>query len=297
VTSTSGLRSIPTRLGTARWRRPPLHIAALLLVLSLVNAWFVAWTWIEIGVAGFARTDWDILAAGAHSAHPYTETLYRWSPLLLGPVALLVSLPFIVWFGAHLMAALALPSWPMRLLVLVSWPFWQDASNGNVMVFVLLAAAWGIRGNRLAQIAFLALTLLIPRPLMLPVAVWLLWREPSLRVPFAIAAIASLGGAWLMDPSWFGKLASSGQDVANTYNWGPSAIIGLWWVPIGLALAAYLTWKGRLGLASIAISPYWLPYYFLMGLLELAPSRFKKTRSAKPVGHARLEPLRGSINR
>ena len=38
---------------------------------------------------------------------------------------------------------------------------------------------------------------------------------------------------------------------------------------IGLPLAAWLTWKGRLGLASLAASPYWLPYYLLMLLLEL----------------------------
>lgn len=41
------------------------------------------------------------------------------------------------------------------------------------------------------------------------------------------------------------------------------------WVPIGLALAAWLTWKGRLGYASLAASPYWLPYYLLFALLEL----------------------------
>lgn len=43
------------------------------------------------------------------------------------------------------------------------------------------------------------------------------------------------------------------------------------WVPIGLALGAWLTWKGRLGLASLAVSPYVLPYYLVMALLELVP--------------------------
>lgn len=40
-------------------------------------------------------------------------------------------------------------------------------------------------------------------------------------------------------------------------------------LPCRWRLAIALTWRGRLGLASMAASPYWLPYYFLMLLLEL----------------------------
>jgi hypothetical protein len=59
--------------------------------------------------------------------------------------------------------------------------------------------------------------------------------------------------------------------VESIDNLGPSALIGWAWVPIGLALGAWLTWKGRLGLASLAVSPYVLPYYLVMILLELSP--------------------------
>jgi len=45
--------------------------------------------------------------------------------------------------------------------------------------------------------------------------------------------------------------------------------MGSLWVPIGLVLAAWLTWRGRLGFASLAASPYWLPYYLFMPFLEL----------------------------
>ena len=170
----------------------------------------------------------------------------------------------------------------MRLLTIVSWPFIQDLSNGNVLVFVLLAAAWAIQGSRVAQIAFLALTLLIPRPLMLPVAVYLLLTNRELRVPFALGALLSLLLLVALDPGfhWLAKLASSGGDVGNTYNFGPSALMGLAWIPIGVVLAAFLTWRGRLGWASLAISPYWLAYYWMLPILDLLPGQLRALSGA-----------------
>jgi hypothetical protein len=65
--------------------------------------------------------------------------------------------------------------------------------------------------------------------------------------------------------------------MANGMNLAPSHWIGVAWVPIGIALAAFFTWKGRLGLACLAASPYVLPYYLLMGFLEL---RFRACKSS-----------------
>jgi hypothetical protein len=71
-------------------------------------------------------------------------------------------------------------------------------------------------------------------------------------------------------PAWLDALlhATEGVEVAD---FGPAAFIGSLWLPIGLVLAAFLTWRGRLGLASLAASPYWLPQYLLMLLLDLVP--------------------------
>ena len=69
---------------------------------------------------------------------------------------------------------------------------------------------------------------------------------------------------------WISSLFSVGGELNSPFNCGPSAFIGYFWVPIGAALAIWLTIRGRLGLASLAISPYWLPYYFLMLVLEAA---------------------------
>ena len=48
------------------------------------------------------------------------------------------------------------------------------------------------------------------------------------------------------------------------------------WLLIGVPLATWLTVKGRPGFASLAASPYWLPYYLLFLLLELPRSRVKR---------------------
>src|SRR5437773_1431150 len=102
-------------------------------------------------------------------------------------------------------AALALPDRRLALLTLVSWPFWFDFATGNVMVGVLLLAVYALRGSRLAALGFLAMTLLVPRPLMLPVAAWLLWKRPDLRwsalallVAHSVGVLAvGWGGEWL----------------------------------------------------------------------------------------------------
>jgi hypothetical protein len=106
---------------------------------------------------------------------------------------------------------------------------------------------------------------------MLPLLVWILWKRPEWRLPSIGIAVGLLlaslatgqGGEWLV------SLLHTGQEFG--FDIGPGRIIGLWWVPIGAVLAAILTWKGRLGWASLAASPYWLGYYLLMGLLELGP--------------------------
>jgi hypothetical protein len=138
------------------------------------------------------------------------------------------------------------------------------------MIFVAVTAVWAVRGNGPATALFLALSVLVPRPLMLPLAAWLLWNRPAWRVPFVAfflvhaAAVVAVGYA----TDWLMALTTVEAELTSDFNFGPSTIIGAFWIPIGAALAIWLTWRGRLGLASLAASPYWLPYYFLMLLLE-----------------------------
>jgi hypothetical protein len=261
-------------------------MTAVWLSLALANAWFVGWNLYEISQVGFSRTDWEILSAGARASAPFVETEFRWNPLLLGPLSLLTAMPFGLWATLHFVAVAALPTWPLRILTLISWPFWQDVSTGNVMIFVLVTAVYAIRGQRWAVLTFWTITALIPRPLMLPLAAWLVWRRTDrwaglvLMVGIFLVGIAA-------DDAWIRTLAASGEDMANSYNWGPSALIGWAWVPLGIVGAAWLTRIGRLGLASLLASPYWLPYYLLMPLLDLDGAA-ARDRSARLYGTDRV---------
>jgi hypothetical protein len=244
------------------------------VALVVANVWFTAWTMAEM--MGFdSAADWaQFIAAGRHGIEPGLYDLtYRWSPLMVPVLGALAPLGLGLWRLLHVVAALAMPTWPMRLFLLAAWPFWFDVSLGNVMTFVLLAAAWALRGSRVAGLAFLAMMLLIPRPLMLPVAAWLLWRQPELRIPFAVGAvvIGALTLATGLADEWIRVLISSTNEIEWMFNVGPSRWIGAAWLIVGIPLAVWLTWRGRVGFASLTVSPYWLPYYLMMPLLELIP--------------------------
>ena len=251
-----------------RWDR--YGYAAALTGLAVVSALLIALT------PTFTGEDWNAIRHGAHliasGQSPYLEPLYRWSPIATWITVPLLLLPYGVWVALHV-AALALIRNPwVTLVALISWPFWADAGVGNVVTFAVVAALAALRGSRLGTWIYLIMFLLIPRPLMVPVAVWLLFKQPGLRLPFAAAAAVSLLAAVLTGygVEWLGVLAHAGPvEIVNPYQIGPSRLIGQLWVPLGLALAAVLTWKGRLGLAGLAASPYWLPYYLMYGLLEL----------------------------
>ena len=228
----------------------------------------------------FTAEDWNAIQHGSQlvlaGQSPYQEPLYRWSPLAAWLGVPLLALPYWAWVALHILGLLALLNPLLILIGLLAWPFWQDAGLGNVLIFVVLAAYWALRGSRIATWAYLIMSLLMPRPLVVPVLGWLLWKRPSLRLGFVGLAVASVVGALLTGYGleWLAILVGkSGTDISNPYQIGPSALIGAAWIPIGLLLAAILTLKGRLGFASLAASPYWLPYYLLMALLEVPSKR------------------------
>jgi hypothetical protein len=268
VTADRG-RIDPAIVSWKRLARDLLIVAAGVLSLLLI-----------VSTPLFTGEDWNAITHGSQlvvaGQSPYEEPLYRWSPLAAWLMVPVVALPYSSWVVLHVAGLLALADPILIGIGLIAWPFWQDAGLGNVLTFVVLVAYWALRGNRFAIGAFFVMCVLMPRPLMLPVLAWLLWRRSETRLPFAVLALASTAGALLTGygVEWLQVLAQrSASDIANPYQIGPSLLIGVVWLPIGLAIAALLTWKGRLGLASIAASPYWLPYYLLMLLLDVPGMR------------------------
>jgi hypothetical protein len=266
-----------------------LVLAAIILILT-PNIWLAGRS-IGIILNNGPAVDWSQYVEAAsrfwNGGELYAWTTnygYHYSPLLAPLFGLLAPLGALGWRAVHVIAALALPSWPMRLVVLISWPFWFDVEAGNIVTFMLLAAAWALRGNRVAGIVYLALLVMVPRPLMLPVAAWLLWRQPSLRWLFVglfvAHALVVLASGW--GPEWLNALVLASHDVLSPVNIGPSRFIGAWWLVLGGPLAAWLTVRGHVGWASLCASPYWLPYYLLMPVLEL--HRLQRGREVPSAG-------------
>lgn len=219
----------------------------------------------------FERAGRDVFGSGLYDGA--TGRTFRYSPFVAMWFALITPLSYIGWTAMHFLALLALPR-RMALLVLVTFPFWNDVYNGNTMTFVFVAAYLALSGSRWGTVAFLVLCLLIPRPLMLPVLGYVLWTRREWVVPFAVAFAVNAVAVYLTGwgPEWIGNLArgdAQALDMPGTF--GPSLLLGWWYAPIGLALGAFLTWKGRIGIAALVAQPYWLSHYFIMLLLELTP--------------------------
>lgn len=277
-----------TAVGLARTAKG-VAITVVVGLLAAVNFYLAARS-IGLILDGAPAVDWDQYVEASRrvnggALYAVTDTYaYHYSPLMAYLFAPLSWIGTLGWRALHVVAGIAMPTWPMRIAVLLSWPLWYDIEAGNILVFVVLAAVWALRGSRLATGAYLLLVLLVPRPLMLPLAIWLLWQRPEWRLRFATAFLVHLAAViatgWGGD--WLGAMLAAGGDVSIPSNIGPSRFIGtLPWLAIGLPLAGWLTWKGRVGLAGLAASPYWLPYYLLMLALELP-------RRDRSVGQAGL---------
>lgn len=265
------------RLAWVRWRR------LLIPVALAANLALVLHTVYQLGIRYGGPTDWIFiwqpaasqLAAGTLYSGP--TGVFVWSPLaawLLAHVVLPLGYPVLV--AAHFAALLALRNRHLALLVAISWPFWVDLVPGNFFVFVAISGFLALRGSRLAALAFFALCMLMPRPVQFPLAVWLLWHDRALVLPVAAMATASIGivGLTGYGDDWIRTMITIGRDYPyRAWDLGPSRILGAWWLLVGIPLGVWLTLKGRVGLAGLAVSPYLVPQYLLMLLIELPSGR------------------------
>jgi hypothetical protein len=119
---------------------------------------------------------------------------------------------------------------------------------------------------------------------MLPVAIWLLWKHTEWRLPFAgmVAVNAVLVLMTGLADEWIPALLAATDTWQHKLNFGPSRFLGPAWLIVGIPLAGFLTWRGRLGLASLAVSPYLLPTYWLFALLESTGSGAAYRQTHRP---------------
>jgi len=256
----------PRYLGVRRdvWILVAYGLVNLLILLALRPAPNADWATSWWPLAGWGRDVYD---------HPW-----RWSPLLIPVVPLLVAAGPWVLGVAHLVAVAVLArlgGWMLWLFALSAF-FWADLLVGNVFTFVAVAAAFAVAGSRSGALVYLALTLLMPRPVQVPLTIWLLWRRPELRLPFVailgIQVVGVVASGFALD--WVGSLVGSTAQVMEPYSLGPGRLLGLWWLVIGVPVAALMVWRGSARMATLAgivISPFLLPQYLLFAVVGGAP--------------------------
>lgn len=207
----------------------------------------------------------------ASGASPYfVEDWYRfrWSPAAAWIMVPITALGPWAWAAAQFGSLLTLPR-RLALVTLLAFPFWADVQAGNILVFAFVAAFHALRGNPWAGAAFVAMAILVPRPLLLPLLAWLAWQRPSWRIPILVGAAVSLGAAVVTGyhAEWLAMLiVVAGEE---THRLGAQLLPA--WPLTGIALAILLTVLGHPAAAGFALQPYWLPYYGLLLLLEVRP--------------------------
>lgn len=198
---------------------------------------------------------------------------FLWNPLAGYLMAGVSFLGYWSWVALHVAAVLLLRDWRPIGLVLVAYPFWVDTALGNTFTFQVIAGMLAIGGSRRWALGYLALAVLIPRPVVAPLAVWLLWKQPTIRAPFAVTALGA--AAFALASGYAGDWATTvigygHSEIVGRFTLGPSALMGPAWLAIGIPLGVWLTWRGWPGLAGLAVSPYVFAYYLLIPPMDLA---------------------------
>jgi hypothetical protein len=154
---------------------------------------------------------------------------------------------------------------------------------GSTTVFVFVAGSLALRGSSVGTVAYFALFLLMPRPVDFPLAAWLAWQRPDLRWILAVLAgmlvITTLASGyaleWLIELLVFSSYTMNQSDYANL---APTRWIGPAWLVIGGPLAFLLAMKGKLGMAGLAMSPYFGAPYLLNLLWDIEPYLMRASR-------------------
>lgn len=212
-----------------------------------------------------------------HDAAPFT-----WSPVAAWIMAGVTMVGYWPWVVAHVAAVLLLRDVRLIGLVLVSYGFWWDTAQGNTLTFALVAGMLALTGSRPAALVYLGLFVLIPRPLMAPLALWLLWSDRSLLRPLAAMAVLHVAIVVISGYGLIWPAAVLRYELPEGITIGPTALLGHWWLLVGIPLGLWLAWRGTIGWAGLAVSPYVLPQYVLWPLLDLVPKADRPGPESEP---------------
>ena len=202
------------------------------------------------------------------------EWKWRYSPVAIPMLAPALAAGLLGWSALHLAALAFVRPWKLAVLIGLSWPFWVDVVSGNSVVFAAVAGIAGIQGSRVGVYAYWWLSLLMPRPVQLPLAVYLFWKRADLRRGLLVMTAVNVLGVVIVGQGaeWLSYLAARGaENTGAVFNMHPAAELGALWLVVGVPLAAFLTWRGWPGVAGVVLSPSLLAQYLLM--LFVPPDR------------------------
>lgn len=273
--------SLPSRLERLdlRW----LALACALLAVGAVL--YSAWDSVDLAVyveagrrfgAGLSPYGFELPPIGA---------LFRYSPMFAAGMAPLSGLPFpAVALGWRLVevALLALSvrglGW-LGVAIVVNPLVVLDLSVANVGTLFTAAMIMVVRWPSVRTVTVYALlVLLIPKPTLLPVLAWGLWRVRAAWLP--VGAVAAAGVALIALVPDFGHAILTGDRIFGMLQ--NLAFVPAWLVAALMAMSVVLTvlsvrWPRLLGPASVLASPYYFSYSLVPLLVSLVP----------PASHAR----------
>jgi hypothetical protein len=249
--------------------------------LALRWPWVAAALYIGLNLAVLPFTvafrpdmpDWDLFTQLPQRLADGTvysvDRQFVWSPVMAWIMAAVSYVGYWPWVALHVATLMLLRSPLLILLAACSWAFWIDAASAHTTTFVFVAGALALSGSRPGAIAYLALCLLMPRPVQLPLAVWLLWRDRSLIRPGLVLGVlytvVVLASGYAVE--WVTTALAFSADQNGTL--GPVRYFGMAWLLVGVPLGVLFLLKGRVAWAGLVITPYVLAHYLLFLLWEI----------------------------
>ena len=264
--------------------RPPRLVdhrvlALVCVVLTVVAVAYSAWDSVDLAVYVEAGRRFAAGLSPYGFALPPIGALFRYSPVFAAGMAPLSGLPFpLVAAGWRLLEVglLALSvrglGW-LGVAIVVNPLVVLDLSVGNVGTLFLATMIMVVRWPSVRTVtAFALLVLLIPKPTLLPVLAWGLWRVRASWVPVAGVGVAGLVMVLLVPD--FGHAILTGDRIVGMLQ--NLAFVPPWIVGILMASSVALTvasvrWPRLLGPASVLASPYYFSYSLVPLLLALVP--------------------------
>jgi len=254
-------------------------VAVMVAATALLTALSREWTAFDLTVYLEAGRR---LASGMDPyafSMPPIDALYRYSPMFAVLMAPLSGLPLPVVAFAWRLVAFGLLGLSVRglgwvgVIILFNPLVVFDLLVANVSTLFLAAMITVVRWPSARTVAgYALLVVLVPKPTLLPVLAWGLWRVAPARLP--VGLVAALGVATLAIPGYAPAVLSGSHIFGLMQNLQALSPMTVY---VALSAAACLTiastrWPRLLGPAAVLATPYYFDYGWMLILLALVPA-------------------------